>query len=378
MPDEREESAPRTDFIREIIREDLRTGRFTGPVHTRFPPEPNGYLHIGHAKAICLNFAIAEEFGGLCNLRFDDTNPTKEEREYVEAIKEDIRWLGFDWADREFYASDYFDQLYQWAVQLIQAGRAYVDDLSAEEIRQYRGTLTEPGRESPYRNRPVEENLDLGVSLPSATPWQPGSDHLSIVYEYLSFLLDRGGEPVSMVDQAVAIPVPATLFGSGMLVPASLQKQEDHVRLAAELAYGLVLSRPGSGLVAHLPSKKGKDLVTAIMLTLAPKLKVPDPQGTIRALADKLKQAPAEVRSDLRTILAGLTKRKAALSISRYYRAVRSTAARTALLVTGDLGPVIRVLVSLGAQEAILDLLTFALSEAHLQMRRDLGISLVV
>ncbi len=225
---------------------------------------------------------------------------------------------------------------------------------------------------------PVEENLDLGVSLPSATPWQPGSDHLSIVYEYLSFLLDRGGEPVSMVDQAVAIPVPAKLFGSGMLVPASLQKQEDHVRLAAELAYGLVLSRPGSGLVAHLPSKKGKDLVTAIMLTLAPKLKVPDPQGTIRALADKLKQAPPEVRSDLRTILAGLTKRKAALSISRYYRAVRSTAARTSLLVTGDLGPVIRILVSLGAQEAILDLLTFALSEAHLQMRRDLGISLVV
>jgi len=160
MPDEREESAPRTDFIRETIREDLRTGRFAR-VHTRFPPEPNGYLHIGHAKAICLNFAIAEEFGGLCNLRFDDTNPTKEEREYVEAIKEDIRWLGFDWQEREYYASDYFQQLYQWAVQLIKAGKAYVDDLSAEEIRQYRGTLTEPGRESPYRNRSVEENLDL-------------------------------------------------------------------------------------------------------------------------------------------------------------------------------------------------------------------------
>jgi len=157
---EKEKPAPRTDFIRETIREDLRTGRFTR-VHTRFPPEPNGYLHIGHAKAICLNFAIAEEFGGLCNLRFDDTNPTKEEREYVEAIKEDIRWLGFDWADREFYASDYFEQLYQWALQLIKVGKAYVDDLTAEQIREYRGTLTEPGRGSPYRDRSVEENLDL-------------------------------------------------------------------------------------------------------------------------------------------------------------------------------------------------------------------------
>jgi len=157
---DKDQPDPRTDFIREAIREDLRTGRFTR-VHTRFPPEPNGYLHIGHAKAICLNFAIAEEFGGLCNLRFDDTNPTKEEREYVEAIKEDIRWLGFDWQDREYYASDYFEQLYQWAVELVKAGKAYVDDLTAEEIRQYRGTLTQPGRESPYRNRSVEENLDL-------------------------------------------------------------------------------------------------------------------------------------------------------------------------------------------------------------------------
>ena len=150
-----------TDFIREIIDEHNRTGRFGGRVHTRFPPEPNGYLHIGHAKSICLNFGIAEEYGGLCNLRFDDTNPTKEEVEYVESIREDIRWLGFDWGDREYYASDYFEQLYQWAIQLIKAGKAYVCDLSAEEIRQYRGTLTEPGRESPYRNRSVEENLDL-------------------------------------------------------------------------------------------------------------------------------------------------------------------------------------------------------------------------
>ncbi|MGQ9493514.1 MAG: glutamine--tRNA ligase/YqeY domain fusion protein [Anaerolineae bacterium] len=154
------ESIP-PDFIRDIIREDLRTNKYSGRVHTRFPPEPNGYLHIGHAKSICLNFGVAEEFGGLCNLRFDDTNPTKESLEYVEAIKRDIRWLGFDWEDREYYASNYFEQLYEYAVQLIKMGKAYVCDLSQEEIREYRGTLTEPGRDSPYRNRSVEENLDL-------------------------------------------------------------------------------------------------------------------------------------------------------------------------------------------------------------------------
>ena len=149
------------DFIREIIAEDNRTGKHGGRVHTRFPPEPNGYLHIGHAKSICLNFGIAKQYGGLCNLRFDDTNPTKEEQEYIDSITEDVRWLGFDWQDREFYASDYFDQLYQWAVQLINAGRAYVCDLDAEQTRQYRGTLTEPGKNSPYRDRSIEENLDL-------------------------------------------------------------------------------------------------------------------------------------------------------------------------------------------------------------------------
>jgi glutaminyl-tRNA synthetase len=154
------DSAP-SNFIREIIEEDLRTDKYGGRVHTRFPPEPNGYLHIGHAKSICLNFGLAEDYGGLCNLRFDDTNPTKEEVEYVESIKEDIRWLGFDWEDREYYASDYFEQLYEWAVQLIKKGKAYVCDLSADEVREYRGTLTEPGKESPYRNRSVEENLDL-------------------------------------------------------------------------------------------------------------------------------------------------------------------------------------------------------------------------
>ncbi|UCC75309.1 MAG: glutamine--tRNA ligase/YqeY domain fusion protein [Anaerolineales bacterium] len=150
-----------SDFIRDIIQEDLRTNRWGGRVHTRFPPEPNGYLHIGHAKSICLNFGVAEEFGGLCNLRFDDTNPLKESIEYVEAIKEDVQWLGFDWQDREYYASDYFEPLYQFAVQLIQQGKAFVCDLSQDEIREYRGTLTEPGRESPYRNRSIDENLDL-------------------------------------------------------------------------------------------------------------------------------------------------------------------------------------------------------------------------
>jgi len=150
-----------TNFIREIIDNDLKTNKYGGRVHTRFPPEPNGYLHIGHAKSICLNFGIAKDYNGLCNLRFDDTNPTKEESEYVESIKEDIRWLGFSWENREYYASDYFEKLYEYAVQLIKKGKAYVCDLTADEIREYRGTLTQPGKESPYRNRTVEENLDL-------------------------------------------------------------------------------------------------------------------------------------------------------------------------------------------------------------------------
>ena len=155
------EQSVSSNFIKAIIDEHNRNGRFQGRVHTRFPPEPNGYLHIGHAKSICLNFGLAEEYNGKCNLRFDDTNPVKEEQEYIDSIIEDIRWLGFDWQDRLFYASDYFEQMYAYAVQLIQAGKAYVDDLSAEEIRRYRGTLKEPGRESPYRQRSVEENLDL-------------------------------------------------------------------------------------------------------------------------------------------------------------------------------------------------------------------------
>ncbi len=149
------------NFIRNIIAEDLKTNKCQGRVHTRFPPEPNGYLHIGHAKSICLNFGLAAEFGGLCNLRFDDTNPSKEEVEYVESIESDVRWLGFDWDDRLFYASDCFEQLYQYAVQLIKKGKAYVCDLSTEDIKEYRGTLTEPGKDSPYRTRSVEENLDL-------------------------------------------------------------------------------------------------------------------------------------------------------------------------------------------------------------------------
>lgn len=156
-----DETAGRSHFIREAIEEDNRTGRFGGRVHTRFPPEPNGYLHIGHAKAIWLDFGMAQAYGGKCNLRFDDTNPVKEEQEYIDAIMEDVRWLGYDWEDRLFFASDYFEQLYEWAVQLIKAGKAYVDHLSQDEIRAYRGTLTEPGKESPYRNRSVEENLSL-------------------------------------------------------------------------------------------------------------------------------------------------------------------------------------------------------------------------
>ncbi len=156
------ESGAPLDFIRARVADDLKTGKYGARVHTRFPPEPNGYLHIGHAKSICLNFGIARENeGGLCNLRFDDTNPTKEEQEYVDSIKEDVRWLGFDWGDREYFASDYFDQLYQWALQMIKDGKAYVCDLSADETREYRGTLKEPGKNSPYRDRSVEENLEL-------------------------------------------------------------------------------------------------------------------------------------------------------------------------------------------------------------------------
>lgn len=150
-----------TNFIKTIINEDMDNNVYGGRVHTRFPPEPNGYLHIGHAKSICLNFGLAAEYKGLCNLRFDDTNPTKEDTEYVDSIMEDVRWLGFDWEDRLFYASDYFDELYDFAVQLIKMGKAYICDLSAEEIRQYRGTLTEPGKNSPYRDRSPEESLDL-------------------------------------------------------------------------------------------------------------------------------------------------------------------------------------------------------------------------
>lgn len=154
-----EPSAP-TDFIRDMVEEDCRTGKWDGQVQTRFPPEPNGYLHIGHAKSICLNFGIARQFGGKCNLRFDDTNPTKEDVEYVDSIKQDVRWLGFEW-DGEYYASDYFEQLYQWAEQLIRDGKAYVDSQTLDQIRETRGTITQPGKDSPYRNRTVEENLDL-------------------------------------------------------------------------------------------------------------------------------------------------------------------------------------------------------------------------
>ena len=149
------------DFLRGIISDDNKSEKFDGRVVTRFPPEPNGYLHIGHAKSICLNFGLAEEFGGVCHLRFDDTNPSKEEVEFVESIQKDVRWLGFDWGENLFFASDYFGQLYEYALQLIRDGEAYVCDLNSDEVREYRGSLTEPGKESPYRNRSTEVNLDL-------------------------------------------------------------------------------------------------------------------------------------------------------------------------------------------------------------------------
>ena len=155
------ESKKQSNFIREIIDEDLRNNKHNGKVHTRFPPEPNGYLHIGHAKSICLNFGLAKDYNGLCNLRFDDTNPAKEEQEYVDSIKADIKWLGFDWAEREYFASDYFDQLHEFAIKLINKGKAYVDSLNADQIREHRGTPTEPGKESPFRNRTIEENLEF-------------------------------------------------------------------------------------------------------------------------------------------------------------------------------------------------------------------------
>src|SRR5256714_7659922 len=153
--------APSLNFIEQIVEEDNRAGRFGGRVHTRFPPEPNGYLHIGHAKSICLNYGLSQKYAGKFNLRYDDTNPTKEEQEYVDSIREDVRWLGGDWQDRELYASDYFGQLYEWAEQLIKGGKAYVCELSADDVRETRGTLTTPGKESLYRNRPLEESLDL-------------------------------------------------------------------------------------------------------------------------------------------------------------------------------------------------------------------------
>ena len=161
MNKENEMDVTPSNFIREVVKDDIASNKWEGHVHTRFPPEPNGFLHIGHAKSICLNFGLADEFGGQCNLRFDDTNPTKEEDVYVQSIIEDVKWLGFDWGDKIYYTSDYFAQLYDWAVQLIKADVAYVEDLSADEIREHRGTPTQAGKDSPFRNRSVEENLDL-------------------------------------------------------------------------------------------------------------------------------------------------------------------------------------------------------------------------
>ena len=190
----REDSAAR-DFIRAIIEDDMATNKNDGRVATRFPPEPNGYLHIGHAKSICLNFGIARQYGGVCHLRYDDTNPAKEDVEYIDSIKEDVRWLGFDWGEHEYYASDYFEQLYSYALQLIEEGKAYVDDLSADEIREYRGTLTTAGRESPYRNRPARENLDLFKRM-RAGEFEDGS-------RVLRAMIDMSSPNVNMRDPAM-------------------------------------------------------------------------------------------------------------------------------------------------------------------------------
>ncbi len=189
-------AAASKDFIRSIIDEDMKTGKYSGRVMTRFPPEPNGYLHIGHAKSICLNFGIARDYdGGLCNLRFDDTNPTKEEEVYVESIKRDVHWLGFDWDGREYYASDYFDRLYEYAVQLIKEGKAYVDSLSADEIREFRGTLTKPGKESPFRTRSAEENLSLFERM-RAGEFADGS-------HVLRAKIDMASSNINMRDQTI-------------------------------------------------------------------------------------------------------------------------------------------------------------------------------
>ncbi|MDP3921230.1 MAG: glutamine--tRNA ligase/YqeY domain fusion protein [Candidatus Omnitrophota bacterium] len=190
-----ETQAPLSNFIRDIIDEDRQAGKHNGRVHTRFPPEPNGYLHIGHAKSICLNFGIARDYGGLCNLRFDDTNPEKEEMEYVNSISEDVKWLGFDWQDREFYASDYFEKLYEYAMALIKKGKAYVCDLTADEMREYRGTLKRPGKASPYRNRSVEENLDLFARM-RAGEFEDGS-------RVLRALIDMASPNIAMRDPTI-------------------------------------------------------------------------------------------------------------------------------------------------------------------------------
>ena len=174
---ETSESIRKPNFIRNIIMEDLKTDKHGGRVATRFPPEPNGYLHIGHAKSICLNFGLAREFGGVCHLRFDDTNPTKEEVEYIDSIMEDVKWLGFDWGEHLFYASDYFGQLFEWAIRMIKDGKAFVCDLTADQMREYRGTLTEPGKDSPYKNRSIEENLDLFLRM-QAGEFENGSKTL--------------------------------------------------------------------------------------------------------------------------------------------------------------------------------------------------------
>ena len=229
---------PSSDFIRDIVKKDIEAGKNKGRVHTRFPPEPNGYLHIGHAKSVCLNFGVAQEFGGLCNLRFDDTNPTKEEVEYVESILKDIRWLGFDWGDRLYFASDYFEQLYDWAVGLIQKGKAYVCSLSADEIREYRGTLTVPGKESPYRDRPIEENLDLFKRM-RAGEFKEGEHVLRAKIDMASpyprailFIMCDNGQRLRIMDNYIVMVQhhPYAVFINGFFIDVFLHGREIHFR----------------------------------------------------------------------------------------------------------------------------------------------------
>ena len=271
------EAAAPTDFVREAVIEDLKSGRFDR-VHTRFPPEPNGYLHIGHAKAISIDFGIAREFGGKCNLRFDDTNPAKEETKYVAAMKRDIHWLGFDWEDREYYASDYFDQLYEWAVQLIRDGKAYVDSLSPEEIKEYRGSFGQPGRESPYRGRSVEENLDLFERM-RAGEFPDGAHVLRAKIDMKSGNMNMR-DPVMVPHPARRlITAPAT---SGASIPCTTGRTARAILLKASLTPCATWPTRTTGPLRLVPGPTGH-LSSAADRVRPPQPHLHDPQQAVPA-----------------------------------------------------------------------------------------------